>query len=274
MEKKKLTHIDVESVLKAKAPKKRIPKFLINYLKKIIHQDEVNEFFVALDGKENADFMEGALDRFEITRNIIGTENLPDKNDGKRYIFASNHPLGGMDGMVMGSMLGERYDDKVKVFVNDILMFLEPMQGMFLPINKHGGQNRDNAKMIDDFYKSDYHMVTFPAGVCSRLIKGKIQDFEWKKNFIVKAVKHQRDIVPVFFEGRNSNFYYNLSKWRMRFGVKLNLEMFYLSDEMFKQQGKTFTLKIGKPIPWQTFDKSKTPTEWAAWVRETVYKMR
>ncbi len=271
----KPTQIDIDAIFKEKAPKMRIPKFVISYVKRIAHQDEINQHFIDAHGKKGLDFTQATIDMLSVTCELENAENLPEANDGKKYIFASNHPLGGIDGMIILLLLGRKYGDKVRAFVNDILMYLEPMRDLFIPINKlGGGQGRTGVQMIDQIYESDTTIVTFPAGACSRIIRGTVQDFEWKKNFIAKAVKHQRDVVPIFFDGQNSKFYYRLSKWRIRLGIKTNLEMLYLADEMFKQRGKTVSVKIGKPIPWQTFDKSKTHTEWAAWVREQSYKLK
>ena len=274
MENGKLMRLNVEQILKEKAPTTKFPKFVVNYLKKIIHQDELNTFFKSVPGEKNLEFIESALtDHLQAGADFEGVDNLPFKEG--RYIFVSNHPLGGLDGVTLGLMLGRKYDGKVKIFANDILMFLEPLKEMFLPVNKvgAGSNSRDNAKIVDDFFKSDYHLITFPAGTCSRKIGGKIQDLPWKKSFVTKAVQYKRDIVPIYFEARNSNFFYNLSRIRTLLGLP-NIEMLYLVNEMYKQRGKRFKVKIGKPIPHQTFDSSKTPAEWAAAVREKVYEMR
>lgn len=153
-------------------------------------------------------------------------------------------------------------------------MFLTPMKDMFVPVNKFGGQGKGHAEMMQQLYESENHLVTYPAGICSRKQKGQICDLEWKKNFITKAVQYKRDVVPVYFEGRNSQFFYNLANLRKFLGIKFNVEMMFLADEMFKQKGKHFVLKFGKPIPWQTFDKSKSHAEWAEWVKQTVYSMK
>lgn len=264
--------IDIDQVVKQRAKNKKVPKFLVNYLKKIVHQEEINQFFVDHPTAKNLEFIEAGLKYMGIKTEIYGRENLPPK-DG-RYIFASNHPLGGMDGMATGYLIGREYDGKVRFFSNDLLTNLEPLKEMFIPVNKLGSQSRLHAQMMDDLYNSDNHLVTYPAGMCSRKINGQIVDPEWKKNFIAKAVQYKRDVVPIYFEGRNSNFFYNLARIRKFLGIKFNIEMMYLSDEMFKQRGSTFTIKIGKAIPWQTFDKSKTQAEWAARVKEIVYAMK
>ena len=274
METEKLMQIDIDKILRNKLPDKKLPKFVVNYLKKNIHQEELNTFFKTIPGKKNLDFIEPAIqEHLQSGADFEGIENLPPK-DG-HYIFVSNHPLGGLDSVIVGLMLGRKYDEKVKFFANDILMFLEPMKEMFLPVNKGGkGTNvKENAKVVDAFFQSDYHLITFPAGTCSRKIDGKIQDLPWKKTFVSKAVQYQRDVIPIYFEGRNSNFFYNLSWIRTKLGLP-NIEMLYLVNEMYKQRGKRFKVKIGKPIPYQTFDNSKSPLQWAEWVREKVYEMK
>lgn len=271
MNKDKLIKIDVAQVIKSRAPKARVPKFIVDYLRRIVHESEFNQFFKENPDLRNLDFIEAAFKYLGMSVEIEGKENLPPK-DGK-YIFASNHPLGGLDGIAEGYLIGKEYDGNVRFFSNDLLIFLHPMKEMFVPVNKFGNQGKGHAELMKQLYESENHLVTFPAGMCSRKVNGKIVDLEWKKNFITKAVQYQRDVVPVYFEGRNSNFFYNLARLRKFFGIKFNVEMMYLPDEMFKQRGKHFTLKIAKPIPWQTFNKTKSHAEWAQWVKDIVYKM-
>ncbi len=271
MSTEKVINIDVAKVLKHKAPRTKVPKFIVNYLRRIVHEDEFNQFFKENPDLRNLDFIEAAFKYLEVTTNIEGIENLPPK--GGRYIFASNHPLGGLDGIATGYLLGKEYDGKVRFFSNDLMMNLHPMKELFVPVNKTGAQSKDHAELMQKLYESDNHLVTYPAGMCSRKINGKIVDLEWKKNFISKAIQYQRDVVPIYFEGQNSNFFYNLAKIRKLLRIKVNIEMMYLPDEMFKQKGNQFTIRIGKPIPWQTFDKSKSQAQWAEWVKKIVYSM-
>ena len=270
MSKEALIKIDIEKVLKEKAPNTKVPKFIVNYLRRIVHEKELNHFFSIYPGLRNLEFIESAFKYLNISTTVEGKENLP---RGGKYIFAGNHPLGGLDGITTGYLLGKEYDGKIRFFSNDILMNLEPLREMFVPVNKVGSQSKNHATMMQELYESDNNLLTYPAGMCSRKVKGKITDLEWKKNFITKSVEYQRDVVPIYFEGRNSNFFYNLANLRKFFRIKINIEMMYLVDELYKQKGKNFTIRIGKPIPWQTFDKSKTPTQWAEWVKEIVYSM-
>jgi putative hemolysin len=265
--------IDLRQVLREKAPSlaRKLPRFVINYLIRIIHQDEVNEVLNLFRDKDGVDFMTELIRYFDLTLEVYGEENLPLEG---RFIYASNHPLGGLDGVCLSAVLGRLYEGKIRYLVNDILLFIPNLRSIFIPINKHGQQDKRTALLTDEAYASDNQILTFPAGLCSRIIRGKIADPEWKKSFIRKAVEYRRDIVPVYFEGRNSNFFYRLAYLRKKMGVKTNLEMLYLSDELFKSKHSSFRIYFGKPIPWQTFDNSKKVTEWVAWVRKQSYDLK
>jgi putative hemolysin len=263
--------IDVESVLYSKNPaiRKVIPSFVINYLKKIVHQEELNEFLRQYGHLKNADLIYAGLQHFKIKYSVSGSENIP---SGGRQIFVSNHPLGGLDGLVFIYELSKYFSD-IKFPVNDILTSIENLDGIFLPVNKHGAQGKEAAKRIEEAYASDSQILYFPAGLCSRKKKGIIKDLVWHKSFITKAISHKRDIVPAFFSGRNSDFFYNLSNIRNLLGIRANIEMLYLADEMFRQKDKEIRLVFGEKISWQTFDKTKTPPEWAEWVRGKTYNL-
>ncbi len=273
MEDRDSLQIDIRKVLYSKAPSiaPQIPNFMVNYLIRIIHQDEINDILSRYRGVEGVDFMRALIREFDLTLDIVGEENLP---KGGRYIFVSNHPLGGMDGICLSAYLGERYDQKIRYLVNDLLLFIPNLKNIFVPINKHGAQSRDNARLIEETFQSDNQVITFPAGLCSRKNGKRIEDLDWKKSFIQKAISYQRDIVPIYFEGHNSNFFYRLANLRKKLGFKMNFEMVYLPDEMFRNKHQTFRIHFLKPISWHTFDQSRTPTAWAQWVKEQVYKQQ
>lgn len=263
--------VDVEKILADKNPKIRrlLPGFVIRYLKRIVHQDDINEILRNFAHLRGAEFNDAALGFMGIRYRAFGVENLP---RGGRNIFVSNHPLGGLDGMVFMSELTKHFP-AIKFPVNDILLYIENYGDIFLPVNKVGSFGREAAQLMEKAYASDYQLLNFPAGICSRKIKGVITDLPWQKSFIVKAVQHQRDIVPCYFAGRNSSFFYNLANFRTAIRLKMNLEMLYLVDEMFRQKGKNIDVYFGEPIPWQTFDRSKKPQEWAEIVREKTYNL-
>jgi len=263
--------LNLEKVIEEKNPRlsKLIPGFVLRYIKRITRLDDLNEFLARQHDQYGLDFARVSIEEMEVTLIIRGKENIP---AGKRFIVAANHPLGGPDGMALIHVVGQVQKDVIFP-VNDILMNVENLKEMFVPINKHGS-NAQNVKLIEDAFASDVAMLYFPAGLCSRKQSGRVVDLEWKKTFITKAIKHKRLIVPVHVDGKNTNFFYNLANLRKWLGIKVNIEMFYLVSEMYKQKGKTITFTFGKPIPFETFDKRHNHREWAARVKDYVYKLK
>ena len=267
--------IDIVRIMRSKMGDNvnKVPRFLIAYLRKILHEDQINAFLDEHDDIVGTPWLEACVDYLGMKLKIEGEENLPTKDDSRLYTFVSNHPLGGIDGVALGSIIGKRYDDRFRYLVNDFLLNLPGLAPLCIGINKTGSQSRNFPAMVEAGFQSNMHMMMFPAGLCSRKINGKIQDLPWKKTFITKSVQYQRDIVPIHFIGQNSPFFYRLANFSDKYVKKVNIAMIYLVDEMYKNIGKEFTIRFGKPIPWQTFDKSKTPAEWAEYVRQLVHEL-
>jgi len=265
--------IDIDAILASKAGKKAryVPRFLVSYLKKITHQEELNGFLENEQDRYGVEFIEDFFRFFDNSFEVEGIENLPSEG---WHTFVSNHPLGAIDGMGLGMILGRHYDEKIKYLVNDLLMNIPQLKSLFIPINKTGRQAKNLPRQVDEAFKSENHILMFPAGICSRRTNGVIRDLEWKKTFITKSVQTQRSVVPIHFDGRNSDFFYNLANINKMLGLKFNIAMLYLADEMFKNRGQKFKVTIGKPIAWETFDKSKTPAEWAQYVQDVVYSLK
>lgn len=267
--------IDIDSILQSKmgAKAKWVPRPLVSWLKRIIHQDQVNAYLWDSRDKVGTEWLEECVRYLQMSLKLEGMENLPDKNDGRLYTIVSNHPLGGADGVALGAIIGRHFDSRFRYLVNDLLMNLPGLAPLCIPINKTGKQSRSFPAMVKAGFESENHMLMYPAGICSRRQKdGSIRDIPWTKTFIVKSVEYQRDVVPIHFSGQNSNFFYKLANFSDRY-LPFNLAMLFLVDEMYKNVGKTFEIKIGKPIPWQTFDKSKTPQQWAQYVQDIVYSL-
>ena len=266
--------LDISAVIASKSERlaKCAPKFLIRWMKKIIHQDELNQILQYSNGSIDVEFADKVLQWLNVKSNVkfIDRESLDPR---RKYIFVSNHPLGGLDGLTLISLFGKTFGN-IKFVVNDILMNVIPLRNIFVPVNKHGRMGKDYGQMIHDAYASDAQMLYFPAGLCSRLIKGEITDLEWKKNFIKQARKYDRDIVPIYFGGQNSKFFYRLAKIRKALGIKFNIEMIFLPDEMFKQKNSIFDVIIGKPIPISSIDTSKNLQQWCEEIREKCYELK
>lgn len=266
--------VDIPSILESKLGSriKYVPKFLIRWLTTITHQDEVNEFLWETREIKGVEWLEECVKYLDMTLHIEGMENLPSKDDGRSYTFVSNHPLGGVDGVALGAIIGRHYDGGFRYIVNDLLMNLPGLAPVCIPVNKTGKQSRNLPLVIKEGFASPYHMLMFPAGLCSRRTNGVIKDLEWSKTFIQKSVETHRDVVPIHFDGSNSLKFYRIANICKALHLKVNIAMLFLVDEMYKNRHESFRVTIGKPIPWQTFDKSRSPKEWAQWVKEKVYE--
>lgn len=262
--------LDIEKIFSSKSPRlaKRIPGFVFRLLKRIIHQEELNEFIFSNREKWGLDYVQAILEGFQVTSKAI---NPPVLDPDKRYLVASNHPLGGMDGIALLHEAG-KLKKEVVFPVNDLLMNLPNLYELFIPVNKHGS-NADNIRLFNETFASGMLILYFPAGLVSRKQSGIIKDIEWKKTFLTKAKASGRDIIPVFISAKNSDFFYNLANLRKRLRLKANIEMLFLVDEMYKFKNKVITITFGKPIPISLFDKSKTDLQWALLLREHVYKL-
>lgn len=246
-----------------------LPGFFFRYLERVIHQDFLNKFMWKNRDKQGLEFVAAILKDFKVTPQVHGLEKIPPTG---RWLIASNHPLGGMDGIALMDAAGRVRKDIVFP-VNDLLMNIPNLHELFIPINKHGS-NAENLKIINDTFASETAILYFPAGLVSRKQNGVIRDLEWKKTFLTKAKKYQRDIIPVYITGRNSDFFYNLANLRKKLGLKANIEMLYLVDEMVKLKEKDFHIYFGNPIPWQTFDRRYTDQQWADLLKSHVYAMK
>ena len=267
----KLVKIDVDNVLRTRLPKlyRYIPRFVVRWLERTICQDRLNTILEKMADKNSVDAATAALDEMGITVAASGLDMLPDG----RYMFVSNHPLGGLDGLALISFLGNRYAHKIKFLVNDLLMAVVPLRGVFLPVNKYGHQSRAAASQIEEALKGDDQFITFPAGLCSRMQPdGTIADLPWQKAAVVHAVNYQRDIVPIYFDARNSRFFYRFANWRKRLGIKFNIELIFLPKEMLKQSGSNLRFVVGQPIPWSSLD-ARAPKQETARLRDIVYSM-
>lgn len=263
--------IDIRKIFRDKNPglAPYIPGFIYRYLDRILHVEFMNSFLERHGDKRGYDFAKASIEDFAIHQEIIGLENIPSASN---VIFASNHPLGGFDGMLLITILGEKFPG-LKVLVNDILTNIKNMDEVFVPINKHGKQSFQAVRKIEALFQEGYPVLTFPSGLVSRRKKGIIRDTEWQKNFVSKAIRYKRDIIPVYVSGRCTNFFYNLSNIRTFLGIKANLEMFFLPDETYRHRNEHIKVIFGSPIPWKKLDKNKTAAEWATDIQNHVYQL-
>jgi putative hemolysin len=265
--------INVEKLIASKNPRllKFLPGFLLRYIKKTIHQDELNDAIYRYRNHHGIDLVNIAMEEFGAHTNVIGEENIPEQGG---VIMAANHPLGGLDGVAFMKVVA-RYRKDIRFFVNDLLMTFKNFAPIFVPVNKHGRNPSEYTQKFEEVYASDACLLIFPAGLVSRRQKGNvIEDLVWRKSFITKAIQYKKNVIPVYIDGHNSKFFYNLAYWRKKIGIKANLEMFYLADEMYKQKGKTITFIFGEPVSWETFTKDHPAEYWSEKVKQHVYALK
>jgi len=262
--------IDVEDIIRSKT-KGYVPKFLINLLKKIVHQDEINECIEKNPDSTGVDFACVTLDFLSVSTSVEGLENIP---KGEKLIFVANHPLGAIEALAITKHLGEVFDKNINFIINELLGYFKPLKNIFTSVNVGvGKQNRENIALVDELFLSDKQIIIFPAGQVSRKKRGKIEDAEWKKMFVTKARQYQRNVVPIFCSGKNSNFFYNLANFRKFIGLKFNIELLFLPHEMFKNRNSQINITIGKPISYKDFSNPKNDLEYAQEVRKMVYSL-
>ena len=261
--------LDLNKILGPKL-RRKLPRFVINFLKRRIHEEDVNHVVMTVEHYKGVKFFDEALNYLDITYRIRGEEHLATGTD-KKYLFVCNHPLGGPEALIIGSIFHRLYGEGFQVPVTPIMANLKPLAEFFTPVNNLSSkQSRDLGERIAKMFTSDQQVVVFPAGLCAKKVKGKVTEMPWKKMFVTQARRYERDVVPIHISGHNSRWYFFLSKLSKFLRLKVNIGMLYLVDELFKQRGNEFVITFGEPIPYTTFDKSKTDKEWAAEVRERV----
>lgn len=268
--------IDIDLVLRSKLGNRMryVPRGVVSWLRRLLHEDDVNQILWDTRDVSGVPWLSACVREMDCAPVQYGTELLPPADDGRRYTFVSNHPLGGIDGIVLGSILGERYGGRVRYLVNDLLMNLPGLAPLCVPVNKTGKQGRRLPQMIDDAFRSENNILMFPAGLCSRKHGGVVRDLPWSKTFVTKSVANRRDIVPVYFHGHNTDRFYRIANVCAAVHSPVNVAMLLLVDEMFRQRGQHTEVHFGAPIPYTAFDSTRTPKQWAQWVQERVYELR
>lgn len=261
--------IDLKKAIQSKY-KGYIPSFIYRWLQKLVHEDELNQMMELQHEVDGVAMGHKIMDYLGVTCELIGAERLPKLEE--RTLFVSNHPLGGADGIIYAAFLGEQYGGRFKIMVNDLLLYVYQFADTFLGINKYGSQARQSIQKINEALRGDDQILTFPAGLCSRMDgRGVVRDTEWQPSFVRMAVQNERQVVPLFFEGVNSPRFYNWAKRRVKMGLKFNAELILLPDEMMRAKGKHFRIIVGEPIPYTELPPTKEAAHFANHLRDTLY---
>ncbi|MCU0361438.1 MAG: 1-acyl-sn-glycerol-3-phosphate acyltransferase [Bacteroidia bacterium] len=261
--------VDIEHILKHKAKKlyRWLPRFAINWLKRKLHEQEINRAMVLLKDERGLDFNSKALDYLGVKVISVNEEWIPKTGN---ITIAGNHPLGGLDGMALIKAVGDIRPD-VHFFVNDILKNVSNYGDVFVAVNKLGAASAGSLRTMEEIFRLGGAVLIFPAGLVSRKIDGKVRDLSWKKSFVTQAIDHKRLVQPVFIEGANSQFFYNFARFRKKIGIKANIEMLFLPDEMFRANKKDIRIHFSKPFSYEVFDDSRSHKQWADKIYEYIY---
>lgn len=276
MQSSEIIRIDIDAVLRSRVPGLRrwLPRCVVRWLERLICQRELNDILENNAGLRGSSFCRATIEFLDVNVDFVGCNRLPDPSN-RRVIFVSNHPLGGLDGMALIDFVASRYGVEPLFVVNDLLSAIEPLADVFVPINKHGHQSRSAAAAVDEAFASDRPVIIFPAGLCSRRIKGHVADLEWKKMFITKAIDSHRTIIPLFFDAENSSFFYKFANIRKRLGIKFNVEMIRLPREVIRARGSRFRVVVGEPVtPDRIVAQGETHRQAADRFRSLVYNLR
>lgn len=269
MEEEKI--IDVKRLIASKSPRlaKWLPGFVIRYLKKILHEEELNVFLNRTREVKNIDFCDASAEFLHMKVKLIGLENIPKEGP---VILVMNHPFGGLDALALVSALRGHRED-LKFIVNDILMNLTNLADLFVGVNKHGKTEKSTRQQIMDVFESPHAVCVFPAGLVSRKSHGVVRDLDWKKTFVTYAKKLNQPIIPIYIDGELSNFFYRLSNFRKFLGIKANIEMIFLVHELFKLRGTTVTLTVGESIQPETLHTKQSEKDLAQEIKAKVYEL-
>jgi putative hemolysin len=263
--------VDVEKLVKESKSKiaKYIPRFLIAKMKKILCQDELNVIHNKYSEKFGMEYVNALIKELGVEIQMNNEEVLRNVD---RCIFVANHPLGGIDAISFLHCIHKHKGDVVSPS-NEFFNYIPNLRPLIVGVNVFRRNDKEHIEAINKVFMSDAQIMIFPAGLVSRKYKGKIQDLEWHKSFVSKAIQTQRYVIPVFISGQNSKKFYRIAQWRKIFGIKLPIETLFLPQEMLKKRGYKISLTFGNPIPHTFFDKSQTPHQWAQDVKQMVYNI-
>lgn len=261
--------VNIEKILKEKASGlyRWLPGFAVNWLKRKLQEDQINEAMHLLRHDKGLEFNRKALDLLGAKVVSVNAHLIPKTEN---VTIAANHPLGGLDGMALIKAVGEVRPD-VHFFVNDILKNVSNYGDVFIAVNKLGAASAGSLRTMDSVFRKGGAVLIFPAGLVSRKLNRKIRDLSWKKSFITQAIDHKRLIQPAFIEGENSRFFYNFAQWRKRLRIRGNLEMLWLPDEMFSAKKKEIRIHFSQPFSYELLDGSRSHKEWADYIYRYIY---
>ena len=245
-----------------------IPRFVVRAMERLLHERDINRLLQGGEGLSPQAFLRYVFRELAVHSRV---QFLSPLDSTGRYLFVANHPFGALDGMLLADMLLERWRD-VGVVVNDMLQYVEPLRALWIPVSKRGRQSAVESKRYHEAFASSRQILSFPAGVCSRMVDGQVADLKWHARFVRDAERYDRHIVPVYVEGELSHRFYYIYKLRCAVGLSFNIEQLLLVDELFSQRGREVRIVVGRPIDARSLRGNVV--ERCSQVRECVYSLK
>lgn len=248
-----MNHISTKEIIKSK-----FPSFLSGFpdvfskifylsLDRILFIPRINRFLEKHGDKTGIEFIEELFDELDISYKLSNKDREKIPSEGKLIIVA-NHPLGGLDGLVLLKLVSEIRND-VKIIANDVLMNIQNLADYFLPFDLLSKKDlKKNYTLISEALKKENAIIIFPAGEVARLTIKGIKDKKWNKGAVYFAEKFQTPVLPIFIRGRNSFLFYFISLFSKK------LSMFLLPYELFNKKNKSYEIKIDHPISPKAFN--------------------
>lgn len=245
--------IEVEQLIANKSPQffdksPLITRPTLSFLKRLFHENEVNQFLEKNKDSVGFEFIDRVLDHFNFSYQVsqVDRRNIPAIG---RVMIIANHPLGALDGLALLRLIGEIRPD-VKIVANDLLMSLDGLKSLVLPVDNMGGKTgRQQLKAIMNSLHNDEAVIIFPAGEVSRISPSGVKDQRWNENYLKLAKKTNSPILPVHIGGRNSMMFYTSSI------LYRPLSTIQLPNEMFRQRNRKIPMQVGQAIPIQELSK-------------------
>jgi len=248
-----MNHISTKEIIKSK-----FPSFLSGFpdvfskifylsLDRILFIPRINRFLEKHGDKTGIEFIEELFDELDISYKLSNKDREKIPSEGKLIIVA-NHPLGGLDGLILLKLVSEIRND-VKIIANDVLMNIQNLADYFLPFDLLSKKDlKKNYTLISEALKKENAIIIFPAGEVARLTIKGIKDKKWNKGAVYFAEKFQTPVLPIFIRGRNSFLFYFISLFSKK------LSMFLLPYELFNKRNKSYEIKIDHPISPKAFN--------------------
>lgn len=261
---------DISSVFRGK-----LGNILARGLMDISCVSRINVLYDRHRSLKGPDFTSAILEDLEVRYEIKNEEVLNALRNGA-FVTISNHPYGGIDGLILVDFVGHFRTD-YKVMVNKVLGRIENLCDNFIDViptgRKQGKPENESVhgiRSVVEHVDSGHPVGIFPAGAISdvSLLKFRIEDRQWQEPVIRLIKKLRVPILPIRFLGGNSALFYGLGliDWRIR--------LLKLPSELFNKKGKTVKLILGDIISPEVQDEYRDIDEFRNFLREKVYNLR